>query len=81
MKILGCLKFLTGDNAMIYDYFLYIAGYLKRGMKTMGENIGGAQHVAFFMTGLRKESSLLLSKKALSEKEAIDGPLPNSQRR
>ena len=80
MKILGSLKFLTGDNAMIYDYFLYIAGYLKGGMKTGGENIGGAQNVAF-MSGLKKESSLLLSKKALSEKEAIDGPLPNSQRR
>ena len=79
MKILDSLKFLT---AMIYDYFLYIAGYLKGRMKTMGENTGGAQHMhVAFMTGLIKESSLLLSKKALSEKEAIDGPLPNSQRR
>ena len=83
MKILGSLKFLTGHSAMIYDtfdYFLYIAGYLKRGIKTGGKNFGGAQHVAF-MSGLKKESSLILSKEALSEKGATDRPLPNSQRR
>ena len=43
----------------------------------MGENFGDAQNVAF-MSGLKKES---LSKKAVSGKGPIHGPLPNSQRR
>ena len=46
-------------------------------MKTMGKNFGGAQNVAF-MSGLKKES---LSKKTVSGKGAIHGPLPNIQRR
>ena len=45
-------------------------------MKTMGEGFGGAQHVVF-MSGLKNES---LSKKAISGKGTIHGPLPNSQR-
>ena len=70
---------MTGHNTMVYwlHLIIYTVGYPKGGTKTMGENFGGVQNVAF-MSGLKKKS---LSKKAVNGKGAIHGPLPNSQRR